>query len=427
MRLLWMSESQAHSGVRSNLQMLVRSLRLIVAGLACVWTSWAVAQDTPVDATWQTDGSVYASLKTSDSVFLGGSFTSVFRGSPNGVPLSTTTGFPLDIFPEVDGGEVNACIADGSGGWFIGGSFTQVGGFDRNYIAHILSTGALDTAWNANADDVVWALALSGTKLCVGGDFQHIGGLPRNHIATLYISTGGGTTWKPEANNRVTSLQVSPNTPTLVVVAGWFTNIANANRHELAVVDLSSNTALPWDPSPNLGSRIYAIALTTSTIYVGGDFTTIGGQPRNRLAAFSIVDGTILTWNPNITVTGASGAISIEAMAVSASGSTLYVGGSFGKVGATTRNNVAAVDATSGSVTSWNPNSDGRVCALAVLGTTVYAGGWFGSIGGQSRQKIVALDSTGTARAWRGDTDGYVNTLAVSGSTIYVGGQRFRR
>src|SRR5450756_1999771 len=87
-----------------------------------------------------------------------------------------------------------------------------------------------------------------------------------------------------------------------------------------------------------------------------------------------------------------------------------------------TRNRIAAIDAATGEVTSWNPNANGAVYALAVSGTTVYAGGWFTSVGRQSRNYIAALDASGNATSWNPNADSYVLALAVSGTTVYAGG-----
>src|ERR687897_649899 len=49
-------------------------------------------------------------------------------------------------WPEVDG-PVHAIVADGAGGWFIGGEFAHVGGQPRAGLANIAAGGALDPAW----------------------------------------------------------------------------------------------------------------------------------------------------------------------------------------------------------------------------------------------------------------------------------------
>jgi hypothetical protein len=105
-------------------------------------------------------------------------------------------------------------------------------------------------------------------------------------------------------------------------------------------------------------------------------------------------------------------------------------------MGGQLRNNIAAIDASTGAVTAWNPDADGQVWTMAVAGETVYAGGSFWHIGGQARSRVAALDATsGAVLAWSPnslawtpynggvDTSDFVNTLMVSGETVYAGGR----
>ena len=113
------------------------------------------------------------------------------------------------------------------------------------------------------------------------------------------------------------------------------------------------------------------------------------------------------------------------------SGSTVYVGGRFNGVdsinGDTLRNRAAAVDATSGEVTGWDPNLEDEVYALAVSGATVYLGGLFNgtdSVNGDTqRDRAAAVDATtGEVNGWDPDLNAPVRAIAVSGSTVYLGG-----
>ena len=113
------------------------------------------------------------------------------------------------------------------------------------------------------------------------------------------------------------------------------------------------------------------------------------------------------------------------------SGSTVYVGGNFSMIGASTRNNLAAID-TAGTVLAWNPAANGMVKALTISGSTVFAGGdftCFGNCGGGSegvdkwsRNRLAAIDSAGAVQTWNPDADGSVTALAFSGQTLYAGG-----
>jgi hypothetical protein len=99
----------------------------------------------------------------------------------------------------------------------------------------------------------------------------------------------------------------------------------------------------------------------------------------------------------------------------------VYAGGDFSSIGGQARSRIAALDST-GAATSFDPNANNSVYALAVSGGTVYAGGGFSSIGGQTRNNIAALDSAGTATSFDPNANSSVYALAVSGGTVYAGG-----
>ena len=97
---------------------------------------------------WVVNGTVSAIVQ--DPVYhltyIGGNFTAVGPRTGTGVPIDTTSAQPLTTFPQVNG-TVNAVIADGNGGWYIGGTFTSVGGVTRNNIAHISSDYTVDSTF----------------------------------------------------------------------------------------------------------------------------------------------------------------------------------------------------------------------------------------------------------------------------------------
>jgi hypothetical protein len=116
------------------------------------------------------------------------------------------------------------------------------------------------------------------------------------------------------------------------------------------------------------------------------------------------------------------------------SGSTVYLGGNFSGAnsinGTQTRNRLAAVDATTGTATGWDPNANNTVNALAVSGSTVYIGGDFSganSINGtQTRNRLAAVDATtGTATAWDPGASDTVNALALDGGGGVIAGGQF--
>ena len=441
----------------------------------------AQALDSTPAKTYVTNGTVNAVVPTRDATYIGGSFTKVGPWTGPGVGIDAasghSTGLPeVDGVPKVGGGSatVEVVAADGSGGFYIGGSFTRVGRLPRKNIAHILADGTVDPNFDPNPHGgAVRVLAVSDSTVYVGGAFSSITGQPRKGLAALDATSGDVTSWNPNPSagvnqTAVRALAVSGST---VYVGGYFSSIGGQPRDSLAAIDASSGNAKSWNPSPTTGpvieTRVNALVLSGSTVYVAGIFDSLGGQPRNDLAAIDASSGTATSWNPHPRSTGilgvralavagstvyASGYFSStsvirhglaafdassgkgtswdpvplggEVNAIAVSGSTVYVGGDFQSLRAQPRDGLAAIDPSSGEATSWNPDPAGEVRALAVSGSTVYAGGEFASIGGKRRSSVAALDpATGTVTSWNPNANDEVDALRVSGSIVYAGGQ----
>lgn len=403
-------------------------------GLLVVLSGVAAAADlgrVPA-ATWVTDGAVRAVVPIGGRVYIAGRFTYVGPLTGSGAPLSRATGLPLSGFAGVDD-EVDTAVADGAGGYYIGGGFTGVGGVARSGVAHLYADGTVDRTWTPpEITGSVAALAVSGSTVYVGGNFTSIGGEPRHGFAALDARTGALTGWNPEAQLVLASgtpdggaLAVSGDT---VYLGGSFNRIAGQERDGLAAVDASTGAARPWNPGtvelrPGVsGGFVSSIAVAGPMVYVGGSFTGIGGQARNDIAAIDASSGAVSSWNPNAEAESRYGTTFVRAVAVL--GSTVYVGGQFTTIGGQQRSDIAALDAASGVATPWNPGVSGDwVNSIAVAGPTVYVGGDFTRIGGQLRTNIAAVDArTGSATAWQPGASNLVLALAVSDSTVYAGG-----
>ena len=147
-------------------------------------------------------------------------------------------------------------------------------------------------------------------------------------------------------------------------------------------------------PSPGAGAcetngRVNAVAYLGGTIYLGGSFTAVDGTTRNRLAACDAATGNLLSWNPN-----ANGVV--RALKVSPAGTRVYVGGDFTAVGGAARARVAALSPTSGGAFGWSPYVNDSVKAVTTSnsGATVYVGGDFDSAEGAGRRRLAAFNAT---------------------------------
>ena len=319
-----------------------------------------------------TDGPVTSVVSDGDTTYIGGSFNYVGPNTGFGVPLDASSGSPLATYPKVDG-EVRAVVPDGSGGWYIGGEFYVVGGTAINRLAHILSDGTLDTAFDPDVNNTVYSMTLNGSTLYIGGTFTAIQGNSggpylRNRLAAIDTSTGNPTAFNPGANGTVITMALSGST---LYIGGGFTSIQGASggpygRGRIAAIDIATWNPTTWNPIAS--SAVSAIAISGSTVYAGGSFTGFSGASggpysRNYLAAIDMVTANPTSWNPNADST---------VVALAMSGSTLYAGGNFAHIqgssgGPYTRGCVAAFDVSSSNPTSWNPGMDGAVFSLGRL------------------------------------------------------------
>jgi trimeric autotransporter adhesin len=391
----------------------------------------AALSDTCDQKTWATNGAVYTIVPVGDKIYIGGDFTQVGPYTGGGVPLNSSTGLPTAAFPKING-TVNAVCTDGNGGWFVGGSFLSVDGITQRNIAHILSGGNLDPAWNLNTMNTngdIRSIVKNGATVYVGGSFTSIGGQRRSCIAALDATSGNVLAWDPNAavdsaseirlrGGAVISLAVSGTT---VYAGGGFTSIGGQNRKNIAAVDVTTGNVLAWDPQSN--KIVFSLAVNESgtTVYAGGNFDTIGGLARQSIAALDAKTGNATAWNPN---PGKSTYGEPDVYSLLVKGTTVYVGGCFITIGGQYRNSIAALDAATGNATSWNPGALSCICAMAMKGTTIYAGGFFTTIGGQNRNYIAAIDAAaGNVLAWNPNANGYVQSLAANETTVYAGGR----
>lgn len=349
--------------------------------------------------------------------------------------LSATAGMahslPGDTFPSTNG-PVYAVLVHQSV-LYIGGNFSMVGSEPRNGLAAIdLTDGSVIQAWNPGVAGIVHDMQVSsdGCTLYVAGVFSGISSALRNHLGAVGINDlcsdySLATPWNPDVTGTgVYGLALSADGTTLYV-GGDFTAVAASPRSHLAAIDTVTATVTPWNPTADGPVNVLRMAADNNVIYVGGGFTQVGGQLHTALAALSPANNQALAWNP--VLSGGTPVTAVNMLQLTTDNSLLYIGGTFGSVNSTSRNNLAAVNTADATLTGWNPGADNAVRALLLspLEDRVYVGGDFANTGGQARGFLAALDSTvagGTATAWAPVLDARVNSLARNGDTVFVGG-----
>jgi hypothetical protein len=344
------------------------------------------------------------------------------------VLVSASTGAVDRRFPDVDA-DVSAVASDGQTGWFVAGGFTCVGGVKASALAHLDRNGNLDRGWHPglpvdrryeNGVANVTALFLSGSTLYVGGSFG---------VEALDAATGRRL-WRapiapiPQDEQIVYTLAVNTQA---VFVGGEFTRIDGKPQPSLAALDPRTGRLLNWHP-PSLGHvgkgstipviPVFALALADSRLFVGGP-TSFGGKKRPQIAALVAADGALTDWMPATAPHTVKGFGVGDVDTILIAGTDVFTAGHDG---------FGITDATTGQIEP-AMRQIGGASRFAGFGNITYLGGdcrnSFSSVAGQPRNNLAALDiTTGKFTSWAPKIAPYtcVNALAANADNVLVAG-----
>jgi hypothetical protein len=287
------------------------------------------------------DRTVRALAVSGSAVFAGGDFGEISgRHRDNLARLNGATGEVTSFSHTVTGAPYTLAVAHGR--LYAGGLFSAVDGNRRgNAAAFSLTTGALDSRWRPRADNAVYAIASSGSRVYLGGAFHKVndvsgslrvaavsvaagavdrGFLPKSPAqvnalavdgAGVYAATGGrggraiawthrgGLRWQRAFDGDAAAIATMQG---ITYVGGHFDRacrtLANGPlgnctgggviRVKIAAIN-STGRVTSWAPQANgvIGVRTLVVDRSRNSIGAGGDFTVVNGQPRKRYASFS--------------------------------------------------------------------------------------------------------------------------------------------
>jgi hypothetical protein len=358
-------------GIARSRQAYLLAVALIVGMLlAFTGVAWAAtALSNTSDPVPQTNGRVNAIALSGDTVYIGGSFTSV-GGEPRSrlAAIDADTGRVTNWAPHVSR-PVSALAVSGNT-VYAGGAFNKAGGKVHNYVAAIEAsgTGQVIHAFDAGADAPVRALAASGGVLYLGGDFGTVNGQARSRLAQV-DANGDLTSWAPAANGPVRALELSGSR---LYVGGEFSTISGQIRRNLAALNASTGAVVNW--RPQFSRPVYDVEASGTSVYVAG------GGAGGEGVAFRVSDARLL-WSTQVW--------DGDFQAVAYLDGQVYFGGHFRELpDGTRRVRLLAVAADTGALSAWKAEANRGVWALEadVLNTQIYAGGDFTKITGRTQE-----------------------------------------
>ncbi len=292
-------------------------------------------------------------------------------------------------------------------------------------------TVAADGLPTVQVDGVVWHTAVSGDRVFAGGRFTTArpagaapgsSTTPRSNLLSFNLTTGAlNTAFVANTNGQVLAVAPSPDGSRLYL-AGEFTSVNGVARNRIAAVDATSG-AVVSSFAPSLNFRASTLVVSGTTVHVGGAFSVANNATRNRLAAFSTTNGALLPWAP-------SADRNVLAM-VSAAGK-IVIGGSFENVNGAPAYGMAALDPVSGASRPWaateivrNAGPDSAINSLSTDGTNVYGTGYAylinGGNAGNFEGTFAADPDTGRIR-WIQDCRGDHYGVWSNGTVAYTAG-----
>jgi hypothetical protein len=339
------------------------------------------------------NGGVYAMAYDGNTLYVGGAFTSVNYGGAKVArvglaAINASTGALLSWAPTEDG-QVNAMAIDTTTHHvYIGGTFATINGTKRDSLAEIDGGTGVLGSFKHGVTGAPYVLAVGHGRLYLGGHITAIDSSARTNLAAFVLSSGAlDTGWAPTADDVVYSLYSDTNR---IYIGGKFHKINSiSGTGKLAAVD-PATAVRDGSFKPSVDVVVYGIAVGAGSVWAslgGTGGRTISLTPTGALQWTFQTDG--------------------DQRSLSYLNGVLYIGGHFDHAcsdtnvaahgvcldGSISRIKFAAVDASTGVITDWNPSGNGIhgvfVAAVNPSLGTIAAGGEFTTIGGVSHGRFA--------------------------------------
>lgn len=321
---------------------------------------------------------------------------------------------------------VNAIARQSDGKIIVVGSFSQVAGAARKYIARLNADWTLDTSFDAGTgpNSSIKAVAVQPDgKILIGGSFSTVNGVACKYIARL-ISNGSldanfDTGIGPSSSIEAICVQADGK----ILVGGGFSTFNGYSQDYIARLNADGSLDLGYRTTAS--STVYSIEIQPDgRAIIGGSFSTVNGVSKTGIARINLDGSLDLTFN---TGTGAS---SVKDLFIQSDGKIVLCGG-FSTFNGVARKYVARVDSSGALDTTFDPGTgpnNSLECVAVDAQGKVVIGGSFTTVSGTYRFRIARLNIDGTIdvtfRPGVG-MNNVVNDLLIQPDTKIVAGGSF--
>jgi hypothetical protein len=315
-------------------------------------------------------------------------------------------------------GDIANAIAVAGTNFYVGGTFAAAGKVTAGGLA--VWNGTTWTQVGAGMGGTVYALATEGTNLYAGGTYLQVSQTNSALLTVNRITRWGGSQWSAlgqGVNDMVFAVATSGSN---VYVGGRFIQATQTGGGTVNASMIARWNGTSWSAlgsGTGLGVSVNAIAVAGSNEYVGGEFKQIGGVNATNLARW---DG--VAW---AAVGGGLQAGAYPTVrALLSVGNDLYVAGSFLRSGGgVSLNDIARWDGT-----NWFPlgtGTYGTINAIALSHDVLFAAGYLTSMDGSPAPGVARWDganwtSMGSGVTSLGTPAG--SALGILGTSVYVAG-----
>src|SRR6476646_9497947 len=228
-------------------------------------------------------------------------------------------------------------------------------------------------------------------------------GSPGGHAQGRVVRGGCGSRrmGKPMVRRRIVAILLGLSLPMLGLIALGSSPVQAHQASTPAPSKGAIPSAVPSAVTPQIDDgAVWSVAQVGNTLVMGGTFTKIGGVSHPYLAAINATTGAVST-TFNAVPNG-----QVFSVMPGPNDHSVYVGGSFTSVSGIAAQFLTLLDTTTGAPVSTfhGPTFDfGMIRDMAVAGGRLYVGGFFGRVGGKPHAGIAALNGS------TGAVDPYMN------------------